>query len=283
VPKELLGARASAVIVGPPGSGRQHAAQTIHYGATEPSGPLVPLACTILAADVIASTLAAIASQRLPQDASGHGTLLLNDVDQLAAEAQAEVARLLAGKRFPLRLLATAREDLVDLARQGKYREDLAAALSTLVIRLPPLAERRGDIPVLSQHFVEEANARSGKQVAGLSSEALDRLEAYPWPGNVDELNQVIDEAHRAAEGVEIVGGDLPPSIHLAHSAAARPRRDEETIVLEEFLARIERELLVRALRVAKGNKTKAARLLGMTRPKLYRRLVQLGLEEPPQ
>lgn len=277
------GSRANAVIVGPPGSGRQHAAQTIHYGATEPSGPLVPLACTVLAADVIASTLAAIASQRLPQDASGHGTLLLNDVDQLAAEAQAEVAHLLAGKRFPLRIVATAREDLVDLTRQGKYREDLAAALSTLVIRLPPLAERRGDIPVLSQHFVEEANTRSGKQVAGLSSEALDRLEAYPWPGNVDELNQVIDEAHRAAEGLEIVVGDLPPSIHLAHSAAARPRRHEETIVLEEFLARIEREMLVRALRVAKGNKTKAARLLGMTRPKLYRRLVQLGLEEPPQ
>jgi len=149
------------------------------------------------------------------------------------------------------------------------------------VIQLPPLAERRGDIPLLAQWFVEEANARSGKQVAGLSAEALDRLDAYGWPGNVDELGRVIDEAHRAAEGVEIAVRDLPQPIHLAHAAAAHPRRAEETIVLEQFLARIERELLVRALQRAKGNKTKAARLLGMTRPKLYRRLVQLGLEDP--
>jgi len=275
------GSRASVVIIGPPGSGRQHAAQTIHYAAAESTGPLVPLACTVLAADLIASTLAAIASQRFPQEVSGHGTLLLNDVDQLAPESQAEVARVLAGKRFPLRVVATAREGLIDLARQDKYREDLASALSTLVIRLPSLAERRADIPHLAQLFVEEANVRSGKQIAGLSAEALDRLDAYPWPGNVDELSRVIDEAHRAAEGVEIVVGDLPQPIHLAHAAAVHPRRPEETIVLEHFLARIERELLVRALERAKGNKTKAAKLLGMTRPRLYRRLVQFGLEEP--
>jgi DNA-binding NtrC family response regulator len=273
--------RASVLIVGPPGSGRQHAAHAIHYACRgEASGPLVPLACTVLAPDLIASTLAAIASQSFPRESSGRGTLLLNDVDQLAPESQAEVTRVLAGKGFPLRIIASARQHLIELAREGDFRDDLAAVLSTLVIRLPPLAERRGDVPLLAQWFVEETNAHSGKQLAGLSSEALDCLAAYPWPGNVDELGRVIQEAHRRAEGTEIVVGDLPEQIHLSHAAAVHPRRVEETIVLEEFLARVERELLIRALRRAKGNKTKAAKLLGMTRPKFYRRLVQLGLEE---
>jgi DNA-binding NtrC family response regulator len=272
--------RASVLVVGPPGSGRQHAAHAIHYGRGEESGPLVPLACTVLAADLIASTLAAIASRSFPREVSGRGTLLLNDVDQLAPESQAEAARVLGGKGFPLRIIATARQSLMELAVKGGFRDDLAAVLSTLVIQLPPLAERRGDVPLLAQWLVEEANARSGKQIAGLSSEALDCLDAYPWPGNLDELTRVIQQAHQRAEGVEIVLGDLPEQIHLAHSAAAHPRRAEETIVLEEFMARIERELLVRALRRAKGNKTKAAKLLGMTRPRFYRRLVQLGLED---
>mgnify|MGYP000846754631 CR=1 FL=1 len=276
------GSRASVLIVGPAGSGRQHAAQAIHYAASgQTSGPLVPLACTVLPADLIASTLAAIGTPSFPQEAPGRGTLLLNDVDQLAPESQAELVKPLSCPSFPLRVIATARHDLLDLARKGEFRDDLAAMLTILTIRLPPLAERRGDVPLLAQLFVEEANARGGKQIAGLSSEALDSLDAYPWPGNVDELAQVIHGAHQRAEGAEIVPGDLPEQIHVARAAAAHPRRPEERIVLEDFLAHIERELYVRALRRAKGNKTKAAKLLGLTRPRFYRRLVQFGLEKP--
>jgi DNA-binding NtrC family response regulator len=142
------------------------------------------------------------------------------------------------------------------------------------------LAQRREDLPMLAQLFVEEANVRSTKQVAGFSSEAMDRLDAYPWPGNIDELAQMVAQAHERAEGPQITPGDLPERIHLAAAAAAHPRRPEETIVLDEFLGRVERELIRRALARAKGNKTKAAKLLGMTRPRLYRRLVQLGLEQ---
>ena len=93
-------------------------------------------------------------------------------------------------------------------------------------------------------------------------------------------MARVVAEAHERAEGVQIGVGDLPERLHLAGHAAAHPRRPEETIVLDELLGRIERELIQRALARAKGNKTKAARLLGMTRPRLYRRLVQLGMEE---
>jgi DNA-binding NtrC family response regulator len=141
------------------------------------------------------------------------------------------------------------------------------------------LAERRADIPLLAQAFVEERNARGPKQRSGFSPAALDRLDSYHWPGNLDELAEVVREAHERSAGPEILPDDLPKRIELALDAAARPRRREERIVVDEFLAQIERELIERALAQSKGNKAKAARLLGVTRPRLYRRMVQLGLE----
>ena len=271
----------AVLVVGPPGSGRQHAAEAIHYAnPPEATGSLIPLACSVLGADLIHSTVTALAS-RIPSGASApRNTLLLADADQLPREAQGELAATFAGRSFPLRPIATAAQPLEDLARGGEYRHDLALALSTIVIDLPPLAERREDLPMLAQLFVEDANARSPKQIAGFTSEALDRLDAYAWPGNVDELAQVVAQAHGQAEGPVITPGDLPERIHLAAAAASHPPRPEETVVLDDLLGRIERELIVRALTQAKGNKTKAAKLLGMTRPRLYRRLVQLGLEE---
>ncbi len=273
---------ASVLIVGPAGSGRQRVAGTIHY-ATRPQSPgsLIRLACSVLGADLIRSTVAALSGERAPPG-EARGTLLLNDADQLPLEVHAETAKMLSSKSFPLRLIATAREPLGDLAAKGQYREPLASLLSTIVIELPPLAERRADLPLLAQLFLEEVNARGTKQLAGFSSEALDRLDGYSWPGNCDELAQMVAEAHRRAEGPYIAVGDLPERIHLAAYAAAHPARLEESIVLDDFLRRIERELLSRALARAKGNKTKAAKLLGMTRPRLYRRLVHLGLEEGP-
>lgn len=270
--------RASVLIVGPPGSGRQHIAGAIHYAAGEGAGQLVPLACSILGAELIDSTVVALATKSPREADAGHGTLLLNDVDQLPLNAQADLAAAISSPTFPLRVMATARQTLEDLVRQGKYRSDLAAVLGTLVIELPALAQRRADLPKLAQWFLEENNARGEKQVGGFSSEAMDRLDAYPWPGNLDELAAVVAEAHRHAEGTEIGVGDLPQRLHLAASAAAHPRRTETTIVLDEFLGRIEVELIRRALSQAKGNKSKAAKLLGMTRPRLYRRMEQLGL-----
>ena len=272
--------RASVLVIGPPGSGRQHAARAIHYGdAKEPRGPLVPLACSVIEEDLIVSTVAALAARKLPPEAVGGGTLLLSDADTLSPAVQAELARLVGAKAFSLRVIATSQTPLIELARQGKYREDLAHLLGTLVIELPPLCDRRGDLPLLLQLFLEEANARSEKQLSGFSPEAIDCLDAYPWPGNVDELVRVVNQSHERAAGPQIGLGDLPEQIHLAASAAAHPRRVEETVVLDEFLTRVEKELLQRAMARAKGNKTKAAKLLGVSRPRLARRLVQLGLE----
>ena len=174
--------RASVLVVGPTGSGRQHVAEAIHYAARSATpGSLIPLACSVLGADLIRSTVAALASRRPPPGEVG-GTLLLNEADQIPPEVQAEMAKAFSAKSFPMRLIATARRSLDDLARGGKYRADLASVLSTIVIELAPLAERRGDLPLLAQLFLEDANARGTKQLAGFSPEALDRLDPG-WTG----------------------------------------------------------------------------------------------------
>ncbi len=142
-----------------------------------------------------------------------------------------------------------------------------------------PLVERLEDLPLAAQWFVEQVNARTARQISGFSPESLDRLAGYHWPGDLDELEGLVADVHARCEGDEILPRDLPPRVAWAADAMARPGKLEETIVLEEFLAKIERELIERALAQARGNKTKAARLLGMNRPRFYRRLVQLGFE----
>jgi DNA-binding NtrC family response regulator len=278
------GNRVSVLLVGPRGSGRQRAAAAIHYGShPQGAGALVPLACSVLGADLIRSTVAALATGSALGGEAPRSTLLLNDADQVPQEAQADLATVLSRSTFPLRLIATAERPLARLVRRGKYREDLAAVLSTITIDLPPLAQRRRDLPLLAQLFLEEANARGGRQLGGFTPAALDALDAYPWPGNVEELAQVVAAAHRQSGGLEIGADDLPPRIRLAAEAAAHPVAPTATIVLDEFLARVERELIERALAQAKGNKSRAARLLGISRPRLYRRMVELGLLEQGQ
>ncbi|MGA2061297.1 MAG: helix-turn-helix domain-containing protein [Thermoguttaceae bacterium] len=281
--------RFSVLLVGPAGSGRQHLAAAIHYAgsadhaATSPAGGLIPLDCRVVAGDLILSTVAALARMSSSSEKARQTTILFNHADEIPAELQMELAVFLTRKPITFRLISTARIALSELCARGQFREDLAAVLSTVTIFLPPLNERREDLPLLAQVFLEECNARGGKQVGGFTPEALDRFYSYSWPGNLDELMETAAEAYKHASGHEIGVDDLPERLRLAASAAAYPRRPEERIVLDEYLGRVERELIRRALSRSKGNKAKAARLLGLTRPRLYRRMVQLGLEERPK
>jgi DNA-binding NtrC family response regulator len=273
------GASAHVLIVGPSGAGKEHAAKAIHYAQRAP-GSLAPLACAVLEPNAIRATLRSL-SLRNAESKQPTGTLLLSDVDRLAAEAQSELAEMLASHALHMRVIATASQPLALRVAAGDFSRQLAYALSTITIELPPLVERLEDLPLLAQAFLEEANATSLKQLGRFTPEALDRLAAYPWPGNVDELAAMVREAHARAQAIEVDTPDLPQRIALAADAASHPPRREEAIELEEFLARVEKELIVRALRRAKGNKSKAAKLLGLSRPRLYRRLIQLGLEQP--
>lgn len=273
--------RSNVTIIGPQGCGKERLARTIHLGTDgQEAGSIVSLDCSVLGGDLVRSTATALAAQDAETERPGRNTLLLNGAETISRETQAELARILCERPFPLRTIATAPHPLVELAKRGDYNEELALGLSTMEIELPPLAERIEDLPVLCQLFVEQINAEGGKQVGGATAETLDMLAAYSWPENVDELASAIAEAHERAEGPEIRPTDVPQKICLALEASARPRRQETTIQLDEYLAEIERELIERAMAQAKGNKTKAASLLGLNRPRLYRRLLQLGLIE---
>ncbi len=279
--------RANVTVVGPKGTERELLVRTIHYAAHDngqnasrdpEAAVLITINGALLTREVLESATSAIASPGRLATA----TVLVLNLESLPLDLQADLVRVFVQRFSGIRLLATGVASPNDLEAQGRLRPELAAALSTLVIHLPPLASRREDIPLLAQLCLEERNAEGGKQLARFNDQAMDALVAYSWPGNVAELRAFVDEAFRRAVGHEIAQGDLPPRIAYAGAAARRPVRKEETIVLTEFLTSIERELVDRALKQSKGNKTKAARLLGLTRPRLYRRMVQLGLEAPP-
>lgn len=275
-------ARTRVVVIGPPGSGRAHVAKTIHYNRVGTAvGPLVPIDCALMDAELLQATLAAFLRQQAELPPNRVAAVLLLDVDRLSGEAQQELAGFLRLPGMELHTLATSRVRLPRLAQKGKFRHDLAYALSTLSITLPPLSGRAGDVPLLAQFFLEEFNALGGKQLSGFAAEALDKLSLYEWPRNVQELSELVRQACERAAGPLIAVADLPDRIHFADGAVAHRPADEETIQLDAYLGEIEKELLQRALRRARGNKTKAAALLGLHRARLIRRLVQLGLAAP--
>ena len=174
--------RSSVLLVGPPGSGRQHLAAAIHYGANAASRraspmlaeagsrTLVPLDCSLLGADLLEAVAAAVARGKRSGEQASPGTLLLHRVDELSADVQVELAGFFVRRPMAWRLLATAAEPLAELARRGKFRDDLAAALSTIVIELPPLVRRRDDLPLLAQLFLEDLNAAGRRQIGGFTA-----------------------------------------------------------------------------------------------------------------
>lgn len=277
------GSRANVTILGPPGSGREQVARTIHSGLDpEKSGALLPLSCPVLDAELLQTTVLAFLRRCADAELAGLPTLLLLDVDQLAVEGQAELLAFFRVPTFRARAIVTARQPLTKLADNVQFSRELACTLSTLVIELPALADRREDIPLLAQQLVEEHNTRGGLQLSGFTPEALDAIAVLPFPGNVAELATIVQAACKTASGPAINLADLPPQVRLAHHATAHPPRDDDAIVLDEHLAAIERELVERAMQRARGNKARAARLLGIPRARLLRKLVQLGLEETP-
>jgi DNA-binding NtrC family response regulator len=271
--------RQAVLIVGPAGSGKQHVAHTIHFAGAKPIGAIVPISCSALPAEVLHSTLGTLSTKHATARDEPPATLLLTDLQAMPVEAQPEVAQWLWAGAKNLRIIATATMPLSSFVERGAFRDDLAMLLSTLVIELPSLSARKPDIPLLAQMLLEDCNAESEiKQLRGFTADAMDRVVAYDWPGEIDELAKMVHEAFATAESYEITAANLPKKLHLAAEAARFPRKSVESIDLEKFLAQVETELIDRAMKQAKGNKSQAAKLLGLTRPRLYRRMVQLGL-----
>lgn len=276
---EIAQANAAHVVVfGPSGSGRRSTARAIHRGrAPHEAAPLTTLDGALATGELVAAALASATRASNAAGASSCGALLITEADRLSREAQGELWRALRSATTAPRILSTATRSLVEAAHHEEFQPDLAHALSTFEIKLVSLVERRPDIPLLAQALLEELNGQGGREHTGFSPEAVDLLVAYRWPGHVTELVEIVRRAHQQSEGPVITSRDLDDRVRLGDTAR---RREPEPIVLDQFMTEIEKEVIARALKLAKGNKARAARLLGLTRPRLYRRMEQLGLED---
>jgi transcriptional regulator with AAA-type ATPase domain len=275
-------ANVRVLLVGPAGSGRKQLARSIHYvGDIAGTGPLAPVDCPVMDAELMQLTLTRFLRQREGQIFRRAPVLQLTDVDQLRPDAQQELAGFLLLPGVELMTISTASRSLHKLAARGRFRQDLAFALSTFTLTIPPLSRRLEDVPLLAQYFIEQFNSRGGQQRSGLADDALELLLLYSWPGNVQELYDVIRESCERATGNLVTAADLPERLHHGREALLRQQPAEAPLQLTEFLAEVERELLARAMKRSGGNKTKAAELLGLQRARLIRRLVQLGLQKP--
>lgn len=266
-------------IIGPPGSGRERIAKAIHYHPPYNANQQLKFAAYDGAALGQEELRWTIESMRDDTRASRIDTLLIRNVDLAEPSVQRQLLSLLSVGQGGPRVVVTASGDLRDRADADPFDVELATALAVLVIKLPPLHERREDLPLLAQFFVEERNRGSERQLGGLTREAVEMLALYTWPRGLDELREVIFAAHDQTTQSQITAADLPTVLHHAVAAAALPEREDEPIILDDFLSQIERELIERALRQTDGNKTRAAKLLGVNRPRFYRRLAQLGLD----
>lgn len=276
------GLAVNVLILEPPGGGGVEVARAIFYAShPNPQQCLVSLPCEGLDPEILRNTLQAFDAISLPAGLSH--TFILESVDQLPAPSQQVLFNYLRGTKRTVRVTATTRVELSHLVRQGRFLEELSQELSTFLIVLPPLVDRREDIPLMAQTLLEDCNLHGTKQVMGFEPAVLEMLVQHTWPQNYDELAGVVRAAHEATAGAVISVGDLPREFRWAFQQNLRALREPEKISLPAYLASVEKELLTRALRRARGNKSLAAKMLGVSRPKLYRRLVQYGIITPEE
>lgn len=287
--------RTPALIVGEPGTGKRLIARLIHQRGSGAQAPLIHFDPAALPPELLARELFGPepvdpVPQPAPPDrcvlAEGT-TLILGDVVDLPRDLQARLTRAL--EVSPVRLLGLSQTDPDQARREDRLRSDFYYALTSLLIRVPPLRERLEELPVLAQHGLERANDRGARRHHGFTPEALEVLAGYDWPGNLRELGRVIDAAHERAAHDLIGAGDLPASIqgHLgaaytppvASTAASRTPMQP----LDATLELVERRLIEQALQRARHNKSRAADLLQISRPRLYRRIKELGLPDLPE
>jgi DNA-binding NtrC family response regulator len=268
------------LVVGEPGTGKRLVARTIHQQGPHPQSLLLAFDCAALPPEDLERDLFGVDGSRAdPHLALPDGsTLLLRDVLDLPRDLQ---GLLVAALGPAVRLLATTAGDPERARLDDRLRPEFYFALTTLVIRLAPLRDRLDELPLLAQHLLERANLRGERRHSGFHPEALDALIAYDWPGNVRELARVIEAAHARAAGDTIELDDLPAAIRGHLGSAYTPPPMPPTIVpLDELLTQVERRLIEQALQRAGQNKSRAAELLDISRPRLYRRIKELNIPD---
>ncbi len=286
------GTTGSVHLLGPPGSGRAFLARVIHQRSADRLRPFVPLDCTALTPLELQRTLQKVfepdrTADPLPVELRP-AAVLLKEVASLPRDVQ---QRLLERLALPpdagapgVRLFSTSTEPLAQAVADDRLIPELFYRLTEITIELPALRDRPEDLPLLVQYLVERRNRTVDRQCAGFVPEALRLLQQYNWPANVRELRMVVEAAQEAAEGPFVQPGDLPFRFRTGLEAQrVAPRRVSQPMDLVAHLREVESAEIRRALAESRGNRARAARMLGLTRPRLYRRMEQLGLLPPSE
>ncbi len=296
------------LVFGETGSGKEIIAEAVHALGPRAEKPLVKLNCAAVPEQLLESELfghekgafsgAEAAKPGLFEAADG-GTLFLDEIGEMNAALQAKLLRVLEDKRVrrvgatkehqvDVRIVAATHRDLKAAATEGRFRRDLFYRLSAMVLKIPPLRERRREIPLLAERFAAEAADQAGLGPVTLGAQAMAALKDYEWPGNIRELRNVISSAVMVCDGAEVAHEHLPPEIAKPRSieaALSNVSADHTTqidlggVPLEEELRAIEKRRIEEALEACDGNQTQAAKLLGMPRRTLVRKLGSLDIE----
>ncbi len=304
---------ANVLIVGESGVGKEIFANRIHEQSARAAGPLIKLNCAAFPANMIEGELFGYkkgaftgASQDFPGmlSASGGGTLFLDEISEMPVDLQTRFLRVLQEREFrPLgstqsiksdfRLVAASNRRPEEAIRQGRLREDLYYRLNTFTLAIPPLRERTEDIPELAQVFLQQFCAKMNKPLMTIQSEAYDALLRYHWPGNVRQLQNVIERAVVLTQGSMLTPRNLPQEVvhQVPYESYQDPvstlhpveqaSRPTQLLTASQSLNLADREkaALLAALEQCRGNKKKAAEMLGIHRPTLYTKMKKFGLE----
>lgn len=292
--------KSTVLLEGESGTGKELVAHAIHANSPRRGRPFVPVNCAALQDTLLESELfghekgaftgAVVAKQGLFETAD-QGTLFLDEIGDIGQALQVKLLRVIqeqevrhvggtASIKVDVRIVAATNRDLAQMVKDGKFREDLFYRLNVVRIVLPPLRERREDIPMLAHHFLQKASSANDQPVRGFVPETMALLERYHWPGNVRELENVIERTVSLAPGPLIMPDDLPEAVRKAEPA---PTGGDESLL---SLADVEKRHLARVLRETGGNKVRAAKILGIDRRTLYRMAERFGMdlgEEGPE
>ena len=283
----------TVLIRGESGTGKELVAKSFHFNGSRKAGPFLAINCAAIPEALIESELFGHEQGAFTGATTGRigaferakgGTILLDEIGDMKPAVQAKLLRVLqereiqrvGGPTIPVdvRVIAATNKDLEGAVKAGEFREDLFYRVTAFPIVIPPLRERREDIPVLAKHFLKKHSKRIDKSLNGISTGALRLLLQYDWPGNVRELENAIERAVLLETTEVLQANNLPPQ--LSPLAPAKNDSSSPTAVLP--LAQVERQSLVHALEVSANNVTQAARALGLNRATLYRKLKKYGL-----
>ncbi len=300
--RKVAGTDATVLISGESGTGKELVARAVHLWSPRARGPFIPVNCAAIPAGLLESELfghtrgaftGAVAARAGMFQLADGGSIFLDEVGETSAALQTKLLRVLQDgnvrpvgadepTRVDVRVIAATNKDMTREVTRGAFREDLFYRLQVVPVAVPPLRERRSDIPLLVAHFVEKLN-RSAERPVRISHEAMTALLDYEWPGNVRELERCLERIVILAEGAEVGVGHLPAAItSVVRKTSPEPQLTANGVDLRRAVAEFEIGLIEQALRRTRGNKQAAARLLGLKRTTLVAKMQRREMAPEP-